>query len=532
MSSESGARSRAALALKIVPSVSRDERLAFERLLSDLSATFINLPADNVKDEISTALKRLIDFLGFDRSSFGEYSEDLGTLNVLCSVAVEGVDAFPLGPFPKSLAWYFGELCAGRTVAITSIDDLPPHAEIERAYMRQSGLKSNLSIPLCVGGHLIGVIAFGAFRSTRIWPDDLIARVKIFGEVFIQALARGRNEARLKSAFSQIEQLKDKLHTENVYLREAIQAHAEHGEVRTNSARFAAVMERAQQVAPTNSIVLLMGETGTGKEVLAGAIHDASQRRQRPMIKVNCAALPSTLIEAELFGREKGAYTGALTRQAGRFELAHEGTIFLDEIGELPLELQPKLLRVLQDGGFERIGGTQTIKVDVRVIAATNRNLSNAVRDGSFRQDLFYRLNVFPLVVPPLRERREDIPLLAWTFAQQIGQSMGKPVERIPQETMMALQQHSWPGNVRELRNVIERAIIMATTSTLHVELEHGEATAPQTTLRDNERDHIVEALQRSRWRIRGAGGAAEILGIKPTTLEARIHKLGIRRSP
>ncbi len=531
MSSGSSAHSRVS-PLRVVPSVSRDERLAFERLLSDLSTTFINLPGDEVDDEISNALKRLIDFLGFDRSSFGEYSQDLGTLNVLCTVAVEGVELMPLGPFPKAFTWFLGELRAERIVSVSSIEDLPPDAVVEREYMRQSGLRSNLSIPLGVGGRLVGVIAFGAFRSTRVWPDDLIARLKIVGEVFTQAIARSRNEKRLESAFSEIEQLKEKLQSENVYLKETIKARAEHGQIRTNSVRFGSLLDRALQVAATNSIVLLMGETGTGKEILAGAIHDASPRREKPMIKVNCAALPSTLIEAELFGREKGAYTGALTRQVGRFELAHEATIFLDEIGELPTELQPKLLRVLQDGCLERIGGIQTIKVDVRVIAATNRNLANAVRDGSFRQDLFYRLNVFPLVVPPLRERREDIPMLAWTFAQQLGQSMGKPVERIPQETMTALQQHPWPGNVRELRNVIERAIIMATSSTLRVELEHSDAASSSTaTLRDNERDHIVEALQRSRWRIRGVGGAAEILGIKPTTLEARIQKLGIRRN-
>jgi transcriptional regulator with GAF, ATPase, and Fis domain len=271
--------------------------------------------------------------------------------------------------------------------------------------------------------------------------------------------------------------------------------------------------------------------------VLAQSIHDQSSRRQRPMVKVNCAALPATLIEAELFGREKGAFTGSLSRQVGRFELADGGTIFLDEIGELPLELQPKLLRVLQNGEFERLGGNQTIKVDARVIAASNRDLARAASEGTFRQDLYYRLNVFPIDVPPLRERREDIPMLAWLFVQEFSYSMAKPITAIAEESMAALQAYAWPGNVRELRNLIERAMILASGPVLRVSLGRASASASSSTSGetparrdDAEVAHLRRTLERCGWRIRGPSGAAAMLDLKPTTLESRMKKLGLAR--
>ena len=301
----------------------------------------------------------------------------------------------------------------------------------------------------------------------------------------------------------------------------------------SRSPRYQQVLEEITQVAATNATVLLLGETGTGKEVLADAVHGLSERRQRPMIKVNCAALPASLIEAELFGREKGAYTGALARQMGRFELADGSTLFLDEIGELSPELQTKLLRVLQDGHFERVGGTRTIAVDVRVISATNRDLAHAVAEGSFREDLYYRLNVFPVAVPPLRERREDIPLLAWDFVKELSESMGKPIEHIAEDSMAALLAFPWPGNVRELRNVIERAMILALGPTLHIALAPSVTRAPSLesdgSLEAKERNHISRILEQTGWRIRGPDGAAERLAVKPTTLESLMNRLGLR---
>jgi transcriptional regulator with GAF, ATPase, and Fis domain len=290
-------------------------------------------------------------------------------------------------------------------------------------------------------------------------------------------------------------------------------------------------LDQVQQVAATSSTVLLLGETGVGKEVLAQAIHDVSSRRG-PMVRVNCAAIPSTLIESELFGHERGAYTGAVSRQIGRFEAADKSTLFLDEIGDLPAEVQIKLLRVLQERVIERLGSTQPIKVDVRIIAATNCNLEQAVEEGSFREDLFYRLNVFPIAVPPLRERQEDIPALVWQFTREYAKTLGRSIECISKGSMRQLQAYPWPGNIRELRNVIERAVIMTTGPVLNVQLP----TRPlprhraEGTLRDLELEHIRATLERTHWRIRGRGGAAERLGLKPTTLETRMSKLGIVR--
>ena len=278
--------------------------------------------------------------------------------------------------------------------------------------------------------------------------------------------------------------------------------------------------------------MLILGETGTGKELLTRAIHDLSPRKGRPLVKVNCAALPSTLVESELFGREKGAYTGALSRQTGRFEVADGSTIFLDEICELPLELQVKLLRVLQDGQFERLGSSKTIEVDVRVIAATNRDIEKAVREGNFREDLFYRLNVFPITVPPLRERREDIPLLIWVFVEEFDKTMGKTIENIPQKSMDLLQRYSWPGNIRELRNVIERAMIVSKGATLQIDIPTiGESqTFSRGTLEEVEKKHITEVLESTGWKVSGEKGAAKILDLNPKTLESRMKKLGIIR--
>ena len=294
------------------------------------------------------------------------------------------------------------------------------------------------------------------------------------------------------------------------------------------------VLGQVEQVARTDSTVLLLGETGTGKELLARAIHRLSARKDRPLVTVNCASLPPTLIESELFGREKGAYTGALTRMAGRFELADRSTLFLDEIGELPLELQSKLLRFLEEGSFERLGSSKPIHVDVRIIAATNRDIGQEVKDGKFRRDLFYRLNVFPIMIPPLRERREDIPLLVRAVVKEFQKKMGKEIESIPKKTMEALRTYSWPGNVRELRNLIEHAMILTRGKTLnvHVPKRASSDTYPAGRLEDIERMHIMAVLEKTGWRLSGPGGAADILGLKRTTLQARMKKLGIKRSP
>jgi|SwirhisoilCB2_FD_contig_121_527770_length_1493_multi_4_in_0_out_0_1 formate hydrogenlyase transcriptional activator len=292
------------------------------------------------------------------------------------------------------------------------------------------------------------------------------------------------------------------------------------------------VLEQVRQVATTDSTVLLLGETGSGKELIATQVHSLSARRNRPMVKVNCAAIPETLIESELFGREKGAFTGALSKQIGLFELADRSTIFLDEIGDLAPDLQVKLLRVLEDKEISRLGSPRPIKVDVRIIAATHRNLEQRVAEGLFREDLYYRLNVFPVHVLPLRERIDDIPLLVWRFVDEFSRAFGKRVDRISGENMLALQQYSWPGNIRELRNLVERAMITSTGNQLTIVLPRRPAVALRCSVKliDVEREHILTVLESTKWRIRGTGGAAEQLGLKPTTLETRMTKLGLSR--
>jgi formate hydrogenlyase transcriptional activator len=338
----------------------------------------------------------------------------------------------------------------------------------------------------------------------------------------------------LLEANEQIRKMKEQLEYENIHLKQEITLDGKHAEVIGQGKAILQVLMSVEQVAVTDAAVLLLGETGTGKELIARAIHRSSQRKARLMVNVNCAALPASLVESELFGRERGAFTGALTREVGRFELADRSTIFLDEIGELPLELQSKLLRVLQEGTFERLGSTKTIHVDVRLIAATSRDLEGAVREGRFRDDLYYRLNVFPIRVPPLRERREDIPMLAWHFLRELGGRMGRDIEAVRATTMKDLQSYSWPGNVRELRNVIERNLIIHPGKVFEAELPVRTAAATASSLTTNmedvERNHICHILEFTGWRIRGVGGAADVLGLRPTTLEARMKKLGIFR--
>ena len=345
---------------------------------------------------------------------------------------------------------------------------------------------------------------------------------------------RRQAEASLSLAFSEIETLKDRLEAENIYLRQEIILKHRFADILGQSDGLKYVLYRAEQVAPLNTTVLILGETGTGKELIAAAIHDLSPRKDRPLITVNCAALPGNLMESELFGREKGAFTGADTRQIGRFEVANGSTLCLDEIGELPLELQAKLLRVIQHNEFERLGSSQTIKVDVRIVATTNRNLEEEVHQGRFRQDLYYRLNVFPITVPPLRQRKDDIPLLVQAFVARYARKVGKQITSIQKETMKALRDYPWPGNIRELESIIERAVILCPGPALQLadKLKNPGLPSPSTeeTLEEMERNQILKILSETRWRIEGKDGAATILGLHSSTLRARMHKLDIVR--
>jgi len=350
--------------------------------------------------------------------------------------------------------------------------------------------------------------------------------------------SRGRRQAgsdsepdRLMGVSTDITESKQvelRLQAESEYLKDEIEEEGRFANIVGQSIRLKKVFQQIEQVAPTDSIVLIMGETGTGKELVARAIHNLSRRKERVMVKVDCSSLPSSLIESELFGREKGAYTGALTKQLGRFELASGSTLFLDEIGELPLELQAKLLRVVQEGQFERLGSPKTVSIDVRIVAATNRDLAQRVKEGLFRQDLYFRLNVFPIHVPPLRERQEDIPLLTWRFVRDLERKMGKKVESISRKNMEMLQRYPWPGNVRELRNMIEQALIFTSGSQLDLQMPDAQEATLLPTLKGIEQRHILAVLEQTGWRVKGSGGAAELLGIKPTTLYTMMQRLGI----
>lgn len=509
-----------------------DELLKFERLLSELSSRFINLPLTDMQTEVEKGLKAIAHFLDVDQIAIVEFSKDRSQLVTNYSYSRENIQS-PVPVLPSENFHYWTEqVTKGNLIIWPTIEDIPESAEAERQYVLNDGIKSHLAIPLTIGNVIIGVVGCHSFSKHRKWSDALISRFRLIGEMIGNTLSRQMAEKKLQTAFTEITALTEQLEAENIYLREEINLQHQHKEILGKSRATKKVLSQIEQVAGTDTTVLVSGETGTGKELIARAIHNLSSRKKRTMVILNCAALPSSLVESELFGREKGAYTGAMTRQLGRFEAAANSTIFLDEINALPLEVQAKLLRVLQYGTFERLGSTDTIKANVRVIAATNKDLNKAVTNGDFREDLFYRLNVFPIEVPPLRERSGDIPLLVWTFVREFSESMGKTIDTIPKKSMQALETYLWPGNVRELKNYIERAMIVTNGSTLQLPpLESiGAISRKVKTLDDLQRQHIYKVLDKTGWRVSGPHGAAKILGINPKTLASRIKKLGIQR--
>jgi formate hydrogenlyase transcriptional activator len=397
------------------------------------------------------------------------------------------------------------------------------------------GVSAFCSVPLISHDRVLGALDIGRRRDEAFGAEE----IELLSEVSKQIAIAVENA----QAFQEISELKDRLAKENLYLEEEVRTNHNFGEIVGESAALQRVLKEVETVAPTGSTVLIRGETGTGKELIARALHNLSPRRERTFVKLNCAAIPTGLLESELFGHEKGAFTGAIMQKIGRFELANLGTLFLDEVGDIPLELQPKLLRALQEQEFERLGSTHTICVDVRLVAATNRELSQMVADGQFRGDLYYRLNVFPVLLPPLRERREDIPMLARHFTQQFARRMGRQIETIPATVMDALVNYPWPGNIREMQNVIERAVILSPGPMLRMdatELKNGSQKSeirgqndgPLTsgTLADAERDHILSVLRESGWVLGGSNGAAARLAMKRTTLQSKMKKLGISR--
>ncbi len=504
-------------------------QLARERdrsnLLLEVNNTLVsNLNLRELLSAISVCLRRVAPH---DGAAFALYDHTINQLRLTALEFPANEDLFvegkiiPLEEGPAGVAF-----TTRQTVVLGNPDEASPSVSKD---FDAAGIKSCCVVPLVSHDRALGVLGVMSRRENAFGRED----AELLGQIAKQVSIAVENAY----AFRKIEALKNRLEEEKLYLEEEIRTEYNFEEIIGSSAVLRRALQNVETVARTGSNVLIYGETGTGKELIARAIHNLSPRRERTMVRVNCAAIPTGLLESEMFGHEKGAFTGAIERRIGRFETAHQGTIFLDEIEDIPLDLQPKLLRVLQEQEFERLGSSRTIRVDARVVAATNVDLGRMVAEKKFRSDLYYRLNVFPISLPPLRERPEDIPMLAHFFARKFSQQMKKPIEKIPAEAMAALTSYSWPGNIRELQNLIERAVILSRGRALEIPLAELDSEGPETAelaktskLKDVEREHIMRALRESNWVIGGPSGAASRLGLNRTTLNHRMRKLGITR--
>ena len=514
----------------------------FEHIASTISRRFVGLSGSEFDQTVQTALEDVGRYFDVDavrlyrlspggdvlKFRFMWTSEDLAPPQEMQEIHGS--------TYPNIAAHY----SRGESTVFGSIDECPQIPELLRI-LEVFGTRAGVGVPLEIDDSGVDVFAMDKVRADHVWPEDIIERCKTLGQIVLSAVSRREAELELEAKYRDIKRLKNRLEAENIYLQEEIKTQLDHNEIVGESHLIKSLLSQADKVAVQDTAVLILGDTGTGKGLIARSIHKTSQRKKRPLITVNCAALPATLIESELFGHEKGAFTGALARKIGRFELANGGTMFLDEVGDLPLELQAKLLRVLEEQEFERVGSSETITVDVRIIAATNRNLDRLIEDGEFRADLYYRLGVFPIRVPGLAERRRDIPLLVWFFISELQHRLGKTFTEISSTAMDTLTSYDWPGNVRELKNIIERAMILSPTSVLELGDWFPGNLSPKATisqakksndetLDEVQRAHILEVLQSCDWKIQGTHGAAERLGLKRTTLQSRMKKLGIER--
>jgi transcriptional regulator with GAF, ATPase, and Fis domain len=511
-----------------------------DQLVAELSSTLSDIESADLGGAIGSMLQRIALAVSVDRVVLVEYGSD-GEPEHSYRWEDPSIDMEGDAADAAQASWLWDWLRPKRDALVLERipADLPVQAVTPALveHLRPLPLRSLLVMPSKIGGDLTCALSLEGLRDVHPWPPPLVDRLQVLTAIVAAALHRRRQDFALRQSQNDLARLTAQLEREREPFDHDGAAVPDFEDIIGKSPSLRAALVRVQEVAPTVSSVLLLGETGTGKELFARAIHARSPRRSNPLVIVNCAALPPTLIESELFGHARGAFTGAVATRQGRFELAHRGTLFLDEIGDLPLDLQTKLLRVLQEGSFERLGSSLTQKVDVRIIAATHRDLAKAVADGSFRDDLYYRLSVFPIQLPALRERREDILDLVWFIIHKRQRSMQRWIKRVPESVMEVLQRHNWPGNVRELENVIERALIHSTGDTLRLldeRLERPEAAvAPDdATLTTVERTHIEEVLRACRWRINGPGNAAERLGLHPNTLRFRMKKLGIVRDP
>lgn len=505
------------------------QKLAHERdrcqLLLEINNTLVsNLDLRELLSAISGCLRRV---MPHDLAGLALHDPGINKLRVTALEFPEHEEAFVEGEIIDLENTPGGRAFTTRQPVMNGLDHLVDPLG------QRAGIKSACTVPLISHARALGVLGVARLSENAFTEDD----AKLLTEVGKQVAIAVENAL----AYREIDALKNKLQEEKLYLQEEIRTEYNFEEIIGTSATLKRALQNVETVAPTDSTVLIFGETGTGKELIARALHNLSGRAEHTLVKVNCAAIPTGLLESEMFGHERGAFTGAVEQRKGRFELAHRGTIFLDEVEEIPLELQPKLLRVLQEQEFERLGSGKTIRVDVRVLAATNADLAQMVADKKFRSDLYYRLNVFPVSLPPLRERTEDIPLLVNFFAQKFAQQMKKPIKTIPTETMTRLTEYSWPGNIRELQNLIERAVILSRGSVLEVPLAELKQSANGSVvnqlqgpikLEAVQREHIMKILRETGWVIGGPTGAAARLGLNRTTLNHRMRKLGINRPP
>lgn len=519
--------------------IEQHRQQVFGDLVAGILARFASSTASDIDKHIRESLSEIARFIGIEYAYLAHIAADNASWSVThewCSPGSPSLIAqyqkVPMGTFN----WNEQVIISGNTIVLNSMADIPDEFPDDRVRLEATGFKSNLQLPLfCEEGRVNGCIALSTLQRTVTWSDTEIQQLRLVGDAIASALCRKQVETELRQALAEVDRLTVQLRAENLYLQEEIASTLGFDEIVGESAPLRLTLARIEHVAGTDASVLLLGETGTGKELLARAIHNRSTRKDRPMVKVNLAALPASLIESELFGHVKGAYTGAVADKTGRFELAHGGTLFLDEIGEIPPELQTKLLRVLQEGEFERIGSSRTLRVDVRVVAATNRDLHQAMEQEKFRPDLYYRLAVFPIEVPPLRLRRDDIPLLVWHMISRKQKRLGKTINSVPKTVMADLVDYDWPGNIRELENVIERAMILTSGSTLMLEgfFRSTPATVskPHTSSPpDVDRSQILRVLEDCQWKIKGVGNAADRLGLKPSTLRYRMKMQGIQR--
>ncbi len=511
------------------------QRRKFQALVADVSSRLVMAPDEESDEIVASCLRSVCEFVGADRSTLFwlDPESDLASIAYVGGAARNQFGPVSLDQFPE----FGARLKAFQPVRIDDVANMSDEFKIDRANLQKYDLKSFLALPMVVGGQTVGGMTCGRLRQQKRWADQEVEDLTVFAELFANYVLRLKSRQALDDAMDQLSRAKERLEAENVYLREEIELTHGFDEIIGRSRAVLRSLQLVEQVAPTRTPVLIIGETGTGKELIARAIHELSDRHARPLVKVNCAALPANLIESELFGYEKGAFTGADKAKRGRFDLADGSTLFLDEIAEIPIELQAKLLRVLQEGEFDRLGGNRTIKVDVRLIVATNRDLAEAVREGEFRSDLYYRINTFPIHMPPLRDRGDDIELLAQHFIATHAPRLGRDVSQISADMMDQLRRYEWPGNVRELEGIVQRALIASDGPVLNLAAplvrassEDTDSSTTRSELRLIEREHIVAVLEDAKWKISGNSGAAAKLGIPPSTLRSKMKKLSITR--